>query len=255
MLNRSTPSVLIIDDNPDIVEYLKSCLEDQYELLIARDGQEGIDVALNVIPDLIISDVMMPKKDGYEVCHTLKNDERSSHIPIILLTAKVDQDSKLEGLRQGADAYLAKPFNKEELFIRLEKLHQLRLQLQTRYSSLESSDQSQAQTQTPVEDAFIKKLRSLIESKLDDPEFNIQKVSKELFMSRSQLHRKVSALTGQSPSVFIRRLRLHKAKELLQKGELNITQVAYEVGFNNPTYFTSSFKEEFGHSPRHFFKS
>ncbi len=250
----NAPSLLIIEDNPDVVEYLKACLEDSYELLIANDGEEGIEVAQNLIPDLIISDVMMPKKDGYEVCNTLKTDERTSHIPIILLTAKADHDSKMTGLKVGADAYLAKPFDKEELFIRLKKLHQLRLQLQARYSSLESTAQTSSEPQAQIEDAFIQKLRSLIESQIDDPDLSIQKVSKELFMSRAHLHRKVSALTGQSPSVFIRRIRLHKAKEMLENGELNVTQIAYEVGFKNPSYFTTSFKEEFGVAPREVFK-
>ena len=208
-----------------------------------------------MIPDLIISDVMMPKKDGYEVCRELKTDERTSHIPIVLLTAKADHDSRLAGLKMGADAYLSKPFDQEELFIRLEKLHQLRQQLQARYSSLEPLPKTQPLLQATVEDTFIQKLRSLIESKLDDSELSIEQVSKELFMSRKHLHRKVSALTGQSLSVFNRRIRLHKAKTLLEKGELNVTQIAYEVGFKNPSYFATAFKEEFAAAPRAFLKN
>ena len=159
-------SLLIIEDNPDVVEYLESLLADQYQVEIARNGQEGIELALEQIPDLIISDVMMPEKDGFEVCSSLKNDQRTSHIPIVLLTAKADEDSRLTGLKRGADAYLAKPFNPDELFIRLEKLHQLRLQLQARFSSLDQEEEATS-TYSPLDDAFMTKLRAIVEANLD----------------------------------------------------------------------------------------
>ena len=157
------PSLLLIEDNPDVVAYLATCLQDQYTLLVGKDGQEGLEIAFNRIPDIIITDVMMPHKDGFEVSQALKNDQRTSHIPIIMLTAKADMESKLEGLQQGVDAYLSKPFNKEELLIRLEKLLELRKRLQQYYQSV--AGLLPAQTELPKavpeaktkEDYFVKK--------------------------------------------------------------------------------------------------
>mgnify|MGYP002624696862 CR=1 FL=1 len=245
------PSLLIIEDNPDVVQYLRSLLEDQYQLAIARDGEDGISMALERIPDLILSDVMMPKKDGFEVCATLKKDERTSHIPIILLTAKADTDSRIAGLERGADAYLAKPFDQKELFVRLETLLELRRALKRRYHSLEPAPPS-PDTGLQQEDAFIEKLKAVILDRLDDENFGIAELCKAAAMSRSQLHLKIKALTDRSTSHFIRAVRLHKAKELLRNSHLNITEVAFEVGFNDPAYFSRSFSEEFGLSPRDF---
>lgn len=257
--NRST--LLIIEDNPDLVEYLESLLSHQYDLEIARDGQEGIEIALEQIPDLILSDVMMPHKDGFEVCETLKNDQRTSHIPIVLLTAKADAESRIAGLKRGADAYLAKPFNQDELFVRLEKLHQLRLQLQARYQALDpvlSSPEptldtaEEVQLLTQAEDAFMQSLRAIVEANLDREDFAVPELCRAIGMSRSQLHRKIKALTNRSTTHYIRSIRLQKAKALLQQGDLNVTQVAYEVGFQNRTYFSRAFSEEFGISPKDF---
>lgn len=248
------PHLLIVEDNADVVQYLESFLREYYQLSVARDGQQGIDMALELIPDLILSDVMMPKKDGYSVCETLKTDERTSHIPIVLLTAKAGAESRIAGLRRGADAYLAKPFNQEELLIRLQKLLELRLQLQLRYQSMvipsPSNDEALQQ-----EDAFITKLRGIIEAQMEDENFGIPELCKAIGMSRSQLHLKIKALTDKSTSHYIRASRLHRAKSLLQAGDLNITQVAFEVGFKDPAYFSRTFSEEFGLSPRDFTKS
>lgn len=253
------PTLLIIEDNPDLVEYLESLLSYHYDLEIATDGQEGIEIALEQIPDLILSDVMMPRKDGFEVCETLKNDQRTSHIPIVLLTAKADAASRVAGLKRGADAYLAKPFNQEELFVHLEKLHRLRLQLQARYSllkpppsseeaSLDASEDSHSLTQ--AEDAFMQSLREIVEANLDNEKFAVPELCKAIGMSRSQLHRKIKALANRSTTHYIRSIRLQKAKELLQEGDLNVTQVAFEVGFQNRTYFSRAFSDEFGVSPK-----
>ena len=241
-------SLLIIEDNPDVVQYLQWLLKDHYQLYIARDGQEGIETALDKTPALVVCDLKMPHKDGYEVCDTLKKDERTSHIPIVLLTAKGDDESHVAGFKHGADAYLAKPFNREELFVRLEKLHELRLALQARYSSLEPTEPGQY----PIEDAFILKVRSIVEDHLSDEKFGVPELCRAIGMSRSQLHLKIKALTNRSTSHNIRAIRLYKAKELLKTSDLNITQVAYEVGFNDPAYFTRSFSEEFGIAPRDF---
>lgn len=246
------PTLLIIEDNHDIVEYLASCLDDQYILLIARDGQQGIDMALEQVPDLIISDVMMPRKDGFEVCEFLKNDERTSHIPIIILTAKADHESRIQGLKKGADAYLAKPFNKEELLVRLEMLLALRRKLQARYASDALSEDEAVYEQ---EDDFIRKIRTIMEENLIDTSFSITELCEMVGMSRSNLHRKITALTGRSSSIFIRLIRLQKAREILVSTDYNVSEIAYQVGFSDPKYFTRAFTKEFGHSPKEVRKS
>ncbi len=253
-------SLLIIEDNADVQEYLMTLLESKYNLYLASDGQEGIEMAFDHIPDLIISDVMMPKKDGLEVCDTLKKDDRTSHIPIILLTAKASVESRIQGLERGADAYLAKPFNEKELFIRLEKLAELRRLLQQRYQHIHPPPaDAVVQTAEPSgfekEDAFMSKLMKTVEEHLDDTNFGPNQLCKSMSMSRSQLHLKIKALTNRSTSIFIRTIRLHKAKELLQKGELNVTQVAHEVGIESLSYFSRIFSEEFGVSPQQIISS
>lgn len=238
------PLVLIIEDNPDVTQFLVSCLEDAYRLSTASNGQEGINKALEQIPDLIVSDVVMPEKDGFEVCGILKLDERTSHIPIILLTARADVESRIAGLRRGADAYLAKPFNETELLTRLEKLLALRRRLQNQYASL-----AHAPTLAYVPDPFLQKVRRIIENNLADPDFGILQLCRETGRSRAQLFRKIKALTGKSTSLFIRTVRLQKARELLITTNLNISEVAYEVGFKDLSYFSRTFSEEFGTPP------
>ncbi len=242
------PSLLIVEDNTDVLQYLVACLEEQFQLEVARDGQEGIEKAIEQVPDIILSDVMLPRKDGFELCQTLKTDERTSHIPIVLLTAKADQDSRISGLERGADAYLTKPFNKKELFVRLNNLLKIRKNLQERYGSLEGLPSKQ-EIAFQHEDEFIKKVRNAIEENLDDETFGIAELCKAVAMSRTQLHRKIKALTNRSTSLFVRSIRLQKAQNLLKTTNLNISQVAYEVGFSNPNYFSRIFAEEFGFPP------
>lgn len=238
------PSLLIIEDNSDIRQFLAACLNQKYNLTLAANGQEGIDIALETVPDLIISDVMMPEKDGYELCETLKEDIRTSHIPIILLTAKTDLASKISGLKTGADAYLTKPFEQEELLVRLEKLFELRQKLQARYQNIEP-----AKTPENKEDEFIQKVREVILNNLSDESFGIVQICRAISLSRAQLHNKLKALTGLSTSHFVRSIRLKKAHELLISSELNVSEVAYEVGFKNPSHFSTSYLEEFGFPP------
>lgn len=245
------PELLVIEDNQDIITYIKTILKDNYKIHTARNGAAGIEKALEAIPDIIISDVMMPEKSGYEACEALKQDERTSHIPIILLTAKATQADKVEGLKYGADAYLSKPFDKEELIIRLEKLVETRRQLQQHYAN----NATVSQTAEPsVDDIFLQRLREHIQAGLSDAEFGVPQLALAVPMSQMQLYRKLKALTGKTPSLFIRSYRLQKGLELLQKGELNISEVAYEVGFADPSYFSRVFQKEFGKSPRYFTK-
>ena len=248
------PLVLIAEDNADVVAYLASCLATDYRLAVAKDGQECEEMAFNIIPDLIVTDVMMPRKDGFEVCENLKNDERTSHIPIVMLTAKADTDSKLEGLERGADAYLMKPFHKEELLLRIKKLLELRQKLQLHYLSLAGlAEAGVAENEAlPVsifENAFVTKAREIVEAHLDDFDFDVEKFCRALTMSHPQVHRKLTALTGLSANKFIRSIRLSKAKSLLLNPELSITAVAFDSGFSDPSYFGKIFKQEFGLTP------
>lgn len=247
------PSVLLVEDNADVLQYLTSCLADQYKLTMALNGQEGIDKAIETIPDIIISDVMMPEKDGIELLQALKNDERTSHIPIVMLTAKADIQSKIEGLEQGADAYLAKPFYKAELLVRLKKLIELRKVLQLRYQNL-TPDSTTINKTIMKEDAFLLKVRRSVESHISDENFGIAELCDDLAISRTQLHRKLTAVTGKSTSYVVRSIRLKKAKTLLQSTDLNVSEVGYEVGYANSSHFAQDFRKEFGQAPSKFKK-
>jgi len=243
--------LLIVEDNPDVVGYLKACYQNHFSIHAAKDGKEGRQLAIAEIPDIIISDIMMPGMDGFELCKKLKNDYRTSHIPIILLTAKADIPSRIEGLETGADAYIVKPFNQRELLVRMQKLLELRRKLFRRYSNgngLEFSSDPVIQR----EDQFFKKLNEIILKNLGDEFFTIQVLCDEMAMSKSQLYRKFSALTSIPAAKYIRTLRMKKAKELLQTTAMNITEVGYEVGMKSVSVFSKSFKEEFGYSPTEF---
>jgi signal transduction histidine kinase/DNA-binding response OmpR family regulator/ligand-binding sensor domain-containing protein len=246
-----SPSLLLIEDNPDVVEYLAACLGENYQLDFAYNGRAGIEKALEMVPDLIISDVMMPEKDGFEVVETLKNDERSSHIPIVLLTAKATVEDRIAGLRRGADAYLAKPFREEELLVWVEQLIARRRQLQARYARLSTPDTTSepAAAELALEDSFMQKFRSVLEANFADTEFSVDALCRKLAMSRTQIHRKLSALTNRSTTEHINAFRLEKARELLLAGELNVSEVAFQVGFNDPKYFSRLFAEAFGQTP------
>ncbi|MFZ2897980.1 MAG: two-component regulator propeller domain-containing protein [Saprospiraceae bacterium] len=244
------PLALIVEDNPDVVSYLSAFLEGQYRLEAAVNGREGIEKGLALVPDLIISDVMMPEKDGFEVCRFLKMDVRTSHIPIVLLTARADMDSRLQGLEHGADVYLPKPFHKEELLLHLRKLHELRKTLRAYYLSLAAGAPAQAPESTPKEeDEFVLRVRGLIEAHLSDPHYSVEQLCRELAMGYSNLHRKLTALTGYSANHFIRYIRLCEAKRLLRETPITISEAAFQSGFEDPAYFARAFKKEFGLTP------
>jgi len=242
------PLLLVVEDNPGIISYIRSIVKETYDLKIAVNGEEGIDKAIELIPDIIISDVMMPEKNGFEVCNILKKDERTSHIPIIMLTAKADLSSKIEGLEAGADAYMAKPFEKKELIIRLEKLLELRKKLQEYYGDGKIDDNNSDGYES-IEYAFITKIKSYIEQHFQDPELSVTTISEVLNLKHSQLYRKLKAVTGKTLSQFIRSVRLQKSIHLIKTTDLTIAEVAYEVGYNDPNYFTRSFKKEFDKVP------
>jgi signal transduction histidine kinase/DNA-binding response OmpR family regulator len=244
------PLALLIEDNADVITYLKAGIEGAYSIATAHNGAQGVEKALRLVPDIIISDVMMPGKDGFDVCRILKQDERTSHIPIILLTARADQDAKVEGLERGADAYLAKPFDKAELLVRMRKLLELRQRLQAHYAALAGQGEKDvAPERKEPEDSFVLRIRRIVENHLSDPDFTVEQLCRAAFVGHSQLHRKLTALTGYSAVRFIRLVRLAKAKELLPDRKLTIAEIAFSCGFNDPVYFTRVFKTEFGRTP------
>ncbi|MEO0731243.1 MAG: ATP-binding protein [Bacteroidota bacterium] len=242
------PTILLVEDNYDVRQYLRACLTDNFKLLVAVNGQQGVEQAISVIPDIIISDVMMPVKDGYTLARELRADERTSHIPIILLTAKADLDSRLAGISQGVDAYLAKPFHPRELRLRLHKLLEQRARLRTHYLGL-SPDGPPTEAPMEAEDEFVRKVKSAILERLDDAELDVPALSRTLGMSRSQLQRKLTALTGLSANRFLRHVRLEKARELLSDPANTVAEIAFATGYRDPSYFGRVFKKETGMTP------
>ncbi|BDS13437.1 hybrid sensor histidine kinase/response regulator transcription factor [Aureispira anguillae] len=241
--------LLIIEDNTEMRAYIRSCIDPNlYAITEAADGEEGIKKALDLVPDLIISDVMMPKKDGFEVVQTIRKTISTSHIPFILLTAKASLSSRLKGLQQGADAYLTKPFSPKELTLRIQKLIEYRHLLQQYYQH-HFPLVTKMEKQTPKEDAFIVELRNYILEHLDESNLSGDRIGKHFAISRVHLHRKLKALTNQPISEFVRAIRLKKAFELLQEGEFNISEIAYQTGFSSISHFSRSFKKAYGKAP------
>ncbi|RPI59986.1 MAG: DNA-binding response regulator, partial [Ignavibacteriales bacterium] len=242
--------ILIVEDNIDVREFIKDSLGNDYHYEEAENGEEGVKKAFDIIPDLIISDVMMPKMDGNDMTRALKTDQRTSHIPIILLTAKSGQENRIEGLETGADDYLTKPFNAKELHIRIDNLINLRKKLQEIYSADKFAVIAKSKHKLKgIDVQFMERILKVIEDHISEEEFTIENFGKEVGMSRSQMFRKIKALTGKSCSVYLRSVRLAKAKVMLQGREANISEIAYSVGFGSPSYFAHCFREEFGFAP------
>ena len=242
------PLLLLVEDNADLRQYINETVSAQYNVIEAVNGLEGVEKAIAEVPDIILSDVMMPVMDGFAFTQKIKKDERTSHIPVILLTAKAGQGHKLEGLTLGADDYLVKPFDAAELLTRLQNLVNQRKLLRRKFAGEIVLKPSEVAVKS-TEQVFLQKILNTIESNMSDENFGVEELAKELYMSRSQLHRKLVALTGQSPSEILRNTRLLRAKELLQKKSATPSEVAFQVGFNSHAYFSKCFKEEFGISP------
>jgi signal transduction histidine kinase/DNA-binding response OmpR family regulator len=247
-VNDEVPTVLIVEDNVDLRSYIAEQLGSNYHIITAENGQVGLDLAIEHTPDLIVSDVMMPKMDGFELCETLKSDERTSHIPVILLTAKAGQDHKLAGLETGADEYLTKPFDGRELQLRVQNLIRQRAQLRERYGRTMVLQPAEIAV-TSADEQFLQKVQAAIEANLDNEQFSVEDLADIVAFSRSQLHRKLKALTDQSPTVIIRDFRLQRAKSLLEQGAGSVSEIALVVGFGNLSYFSKSFKTAFGVLP------
>ncbi|KAA3619565.1 MAG: response regulator [Calditrichaeota bacterium] len=242
------PVVLIIEDNEDMRRHLRNCLAAEFELIETENGEAGLQAAHKKLPDLVVSDVMMPVMDGIVLCEKLKTDQRISHIPVILLTARAGQMDKLVGLETGADDYLTKPFDARELNIRAKNLIEQRRNLRERFSREVTIKPSEI-TVTSIDEQFLQQAIEIVEQNIANSAFDIDQFCKNIAMSRSTLNRKLRALTGSSTNEFIRILRLKRAAQLLQQKNATIVEIAYEVGFNNPSWFAECFREQFGTSP------
>jgi signal transduction histidine kinase/DNA-binding response OmpR family regulator len=240
--------ILVVEDSRDVRKYIRGPLEKLYTVVEAVNGREGIEKAREIIPDLIISDIMMPGADGYELCSVLKQDVLTSHIPIVLLTAKASEENVIQGLETGADDYITKPFNTRILMVRIRNLIDLRRQLQQKMKRQMMLQPAEISVSS-IDEEFIKELQAAIEKNLADPEFTVEELGKKLYMSRASLYRKIQALTGESPNHFIRNYRLKRAAQLLKENFGNVTEVAFEVGFSSSAYFTKCFKEQFQQLP------
>ena len=248
-------TVLIVDDNADIRAYLRTILQDKYHLLEAEDGKHGLEVAREQVPDLIVSDVMMPVMNGLEFCQQVKNDVISSHIPVILLTARALDEHHIEGYESGADSYITKPFSPDLLKARIHNLLQSRHQLKDLWSvgpSIEASSASAGLDDSatlPIEDPFISRFKKMVEERLSDNNLSVEDLAADMGLSRVQLYRKVKALTGCTPVDLLRKARLAQAQSLLQESSLSVSEIAYQVGFASPSYFSKCYKDEFGIVP------
>lgn len=242
------PTMLIVEDNSDVRKYITVILENQYEIYEAKDGEEGLEQSFKLIPDLIISDIMMPKMDGFQMCKRLKSDERTSHIPIIMLTAKATMQDKVSGLELGADDYIMKPFEAEELKARISNLLEQRKRLQQHFRKYGLTDIDEKQL-LPIDQKFLQNAVDVISKHISDTSFSVEVFADKLAVSRSLLFKKIEALFGESPNELIRRIRLNKAARLIERNTGNISEIALEVGFNNPSYFAECFKKQFGVSP------
>lgn len=242
------PVILIAEDNEDSRLFIRTQLAKQYTILEAEDGVDALNKTKFQIPDLVISDVMMPKKNGRELCKELKQDERTSHIPVILLTALAEKEDKIEGLRVGADDYLVKPFDAQELLTRVRNLLENRKKIRESYGRIVHIKPGEVSV-TSVDEVFLQKAIGIITSHISESEFGVETLAHEIFLSRTQLQRKLKAITNMTPSDFIRQLRLQRAKELLEKNAGTVAEIADQVGFNNHSYFAKCFQEEFGMLP------
>lgn len=244
--DESKPSILIIDDNADIRSYVRGLLSDLYSVIEAADGKEGIRKAMKYVPDVIVSDVMMPGIDGVECCRRLKSELQTCHIPVILLTACSLDEQRIQGYAGGADSYISKPFNSQLLLTRIRNL----IDSRQRMKQFFGDEQTLAKENLcDIDKSFVERFKALIEEKLGDSALNVEELGKEMGLSRVQLYRKIKSLTNYAPNELLRMVRLKKAASLLASSEMSVSEVCYEVGFTSPSYFTKCFKEQFGEGP------
>lgn len=245
-IDPDSPLVLVIDDNTDICSFLSFTLGRHYRVLTANDGEQGLKLAMKYVPDVIVSDVMMPVMDGHECCRRLKSEMQTSHIPVILLTACSLEEQRIQGYDCGADSYISKPFNASLLLSRIQNLLNSRRQLKQQLADNQSIERADL---SDLDKEFTARFKRLVEERMGQADLNVEDIGRELGMSRVQLYRKLKQLTNFSPVELLRQIRLKRAASLLSTTELTISQIAYEVGFSSPSYFTKCYKEEFGISP------
>lgn len=249
LLEAKRAHILLVEDNSDVAEYIQSFLATKYQITVCTDGINGVDKSIELIPDLIISDVAMPGRDGYELTRLLKNDERTCHIPIILLTAKTTQEEKILGLESGADAFLSKPFHKKELLIRIQNLQSASKQIIENYEMISSTNNISDSSSLSLDDVFLDKLRKFIVLNVEDGNLGGEDIGKEFNLSQNQSYRKVKALTGLTITLFVRSVRLELALNMLRNGDMNVSEIAYKVGFNDPSYFSRVFYKQYSKTP------
>ena len=245
------PTVLVIDDNADIRHYVKTLLAEEYHVLDAPEAATGIRLAMKYVPDVIISDVMMPGMDGVECCRRLKSELQTCHIPVILLTACSLDEQRIQGYDGGADSYISKPFNSQLLLSRVRNLIANRRQLRQFFGDNQTIEK---ETISDLDKGFVSRFKSLVEERMKDAELNVEDLGRNMGMSRVQLYRKLKSLTNYSPNELLRQMRLKKAASLLASSDMTVAEIAYEVGFSSPSYFTKCYKEQFGESPTEFLK-
>lgn len=252
----NAPTILVVEDNKDMLRYILSCVQHRFKTITASNGKKGFEKAISKTPDIVISDVMMPVMDGFELTQKLQQEIATNHIPIILLTSRAMREDKMEGIQSGADVYLTKPFQKEELLLRIDTLIKKRRILQERYQ-LGSMILKKKSNHELLEDKnvlFLNKAITEVHKHLEDASFNAKNLSQALALSESQLYRKLKAITNYSTAIFIRNIRLNRAKELLETTSKSVSEIAYEVGFNDPKWFSKVFKETFDKTPTSFRK-
>jgi DNA-binding response OmpR family regulator len=242
------PQILLVEDNQELSHFLKQSLSKAYQVMEVEDGLLAYKQAQETMPDLIISDIMMPGMDGIMLSHKLKSDEQTSHIPIILLTAKADMETKLEGLQTGADDYLTKPFQIAELHLRINNLLEARKKLREKFNRQLTLQPSDIEV-TSMDEKFLQKALTIMEANLANADFDVEAFCREMGMGRTQLHNKLSALLNQSATEFIRSMRMKRAANLLGQNGGNVSEIAFQVGFSSPNYFAKCFREFYGLTP------
>jgi len=247
--NRNVPKILLVEDNEDMRQFIKAQLIEDYQVIEAKNGEQGLKIASTTIPDLIVSDLMMPKMDGIQLCNKLKTSVETSHIPVIMLTARAGIENKIEGLETGADDYLTKPFDAKELYARVKNLILQRQRLREHYSAGQQKLDPEKVTVTSLDKKFLEQVLALLEKHHTDANYGVPQMQQDLAMSKTQLHRKLKALTNESPGELLRNFRLKRAAQLLSQKTDTVTQIAYQVGFNNLSYFAKCFKEQYGVAP------
>ena len=248
MEQEGAPLLLIVEDHRDMRQHIRASLEGKYRVLEAENGKIGLEKALQAVPDLIITDVMMPEMDGFELCKALKENRSTSHIPLVMLTARAQAESRLEGLQTGADAYLSKPFQTAELRAILTNLIRTQQALRKQLRD-ELFTKPAPEKQLSMEEQFLKSCRDLMQTQLSNEFFGVEQMAADLGMSRKTLHRKLKALTGQTPNQFIRQFRLESAMQMLENKTGPVGEIAFLTGFSSHSYFSKCFIEYFGKSP------